>query len=501
MKKLLIISFFGCFLCYSCSDFLQEVVYTSATPDDFYEDEKQLESALNAAYSAFQSPDYYDHLIFQVADLSTDMLDTRWNQVYNNYTEDVGHDQYKNVWEATWKANNAVNAVIDRGVNTEMDEELKSRFIGEAKFLRALNYFNLIRMYGRVPLVLDFISDLKQDIYPSSEPLDTIYAQIIKDLKDAEVVLPWIYSSADIGRATKGAAKSLLGKVYLTYAGFRLDSLGISIEKGDPQYYHLAAIKLKEVIDSKVYDLFINYGDNFRNETENGIEHIFSIQFKQGALGAGGWGGEGSSKQTRWAPTAGITQTAWESFRATKTFYASFSSQDNRKAVIFLDHYVDANNIAQSYPETLSFPYVKKYIRDIHEGNDHNFSTSAATDGEENTEVIRYSDVLLMYTEALIEESQTITDDDLWGINKVRTRAGLTEYKATDFGTLEDVRNAILNEREWELCYEGHGWFDYVRMGKLKSRVTKATKDKYYYWPIPSLEIMKNPNLKQSPGW
>lgn len=501
MKKIVITIFLSCLFCSACTDFLDEIVYTQATPTSFYKDKKQLEAALNAAYSAFQIADYYDHSIFLVADLSTNMLDSRWSQVYNNYSEDYGHEQYKNIWEAAWKANNAVNAVIDEGDKAEMNNDLKNRYIGEAKFLRALNYFNLIRMYGRVPLVLDFISDLQQDIYPHSMPLDSVYNQIITDLKDAEDVLPWTYPTSEIGRATKGAAKSLLGKVYLTYAGYRLDSLGISLEKGDHKYYELAAKKLKEVIDSNVYDLFDDYGDNFRNETENGIEHIFSIQYKQGALGVDGWGGEGSGKQTRWAPTFGITHTAWETFRATKTFYASFSSKDKRKKAIFLDSFVDGNNILQSYPETLSFPYVKKYLRDIREGNDNNYSTASPVDGEENTDVIRYSDILLMYSEALIEESQNITVDNLWGINKVRKRAGLTEYKPTDFSDLESFRQALLNEREWELCYEGHGWFDYVRMGQLKNRVGKVTKDKFYYWPIPYIDILKNPNLKQSPGW
>ncbi len=487
----------------SCSDFLTEEVFTSVNPDEFYKTETQVEAALNGAYARFQDPKYGDHQLFLVADMSTDMLDTRWrNNVFNNYDNDKGHNQYRDIWEGLWKANNAINGVIERSVHADMNEELKVRFIAEAKFLRALNYFNLVRIYGRVPLVLDYITDLTDEIYPATDSLYVIYEQIISDLKDAEAVLPWTYPTSDVGRATKGAAKSLLGKVYLTYAGWRLDASGSVLEKGDSKYYQLAREKLEEVINEQVYDLFDDYADLFRNETENGIEHIFSIQYKQGALGPGGWGGEGSSKQTRWAPKAGITHSAYETFRATKTFYASFDVEDKRKAVIFLDQYVDGNGVEQSYPETLSYPYVKKYIRDIREGGDSNFSTASAMDGEENTEIMRYADVLLMHSEALMEATQEVTDEVLTGINKVRNRAGLPAYVTDDFVSLDEFRTAILNEREWELCYEGHAWFDYTRMGVLSERVTKATLLKNYYWPVPGIEVNKNSGrLSQSPGW
>lgn len=486
----------------ACSDFLEEEVFTSVNPDEFYKNEAQVKAALNGAYSRFQDPKYCDHQLFLVADMSTDMLDTRWgNNVFNNYSNDKGHNQYRDIWEATWSANNAINGVIELSPFAEMNEELKERFIAEARFLRALNYFNLVRIYGRVPLVLDFVTDLNDNIYPPTSSRDEIYEQIITDLKAAEDVLPSNYPTTDMGRTTKGAAKSLLAKVYLTYAGWCLSSDGSMLEKGDNRYYQMAADKLEEVINEGVYDLFEDYADAFRNETENGIEHIFSIQYKQGALGPGGWGGEGSSKQTRWAPKAGITHSAYETFRATKSFYASFHQDDRRKKVIFLDRFVDGNGVEQSYPETLNYPFVKKYIRDIREGGDANFSTASAMDGEENTEIIRYSDVLLMHSEALMEANQDINENVLYGINKVRERAGLTNYAVSDFASLDEFRNAILNEREWELCYEGHGWFDYTRMGVLQERVAKATQLKNYYWPIPGIEITKNSNLLQSPGW
>ena len=491
-----------CLALFSCSDFLKEEVFTSVNPEDFYKNETQVIAAINGAYATFQVPNYYDDQIFQIADLSSDMLDTRWtNNPFAFYKSDKGRREFRNFWEAAWVANNAINAVVEFAPKATMDEEVKKRVIAEAKFLRALNYFNMIRFYGRVPLVLNFVKDIINDgLYPSSNTLEEVYAQIIQDLIDAEQDLPWQYDASNIGRATKGAAMSLLGKVYLTHAGWRMNADGSALVKGDPIYFQKAADKLKEVIEEGSYDLFPDYADNFSNASENGIEHIFSIQFKQGALGPGGWGGEGSTKQTRWAPKYAITHSAYETYRATTSFYASFDNDDLRKKTIFLDNFVSGSGVEESYPGSLSHPFVKKYIRDIREGGDANFSTASASDGEENTIVLRYADVLLMHSEALMEATGTVNEEVLFGINTVRERAGLIKYNTVDFSNIEEFRNAIINERNKELCYEGHGWFDYVRMGILEDKVAKATQ-KFYYWPIPSLEINKNPNLLQSPGW
>ena len=144
--------------------------------------------------------------------------------------------------------------------------------------------------------------------------------------------------------------------------------------------------------------------------------------------------------------------------------------------------------------------HARKYIRDINTAGQGTFTTAAANDGEENTIVLRYADVLLMHSEATYGVSNSVGQAELWGINEVRLRAGLDVLEAAD---VVNFTTTLLDERDKELCFEGHGWFDYVRTGQLNARASKTVKtaNKFYYWPIPTMEISKNKNLQQSLGW
>ena len=502
MKKILII--FISLFALSCDSFLEEKIHTTVTTDNFYKNEADMEAALGAAYSAFQEKNYYDNFIFQVADLVTDILYTRYNNnVYDKANVAKDHTQYRNFWKSCWAANNAINSVICYAPKAEMSKEALDRIVGEACFLRALNYFNLVRIYGSVPLVLEVVDKYNPAVlYPATAPRDDVYDQIIADLIYAEAVLP----ETNIGRATVGAAKTLLAKVYLTRAGYwKMESDPETLEKGDPVNYQLALDKLNEVIESGTYDLFEDYGDVFSNDTENGIEHIFSIQFKQGVLGGGAIAGEGSLKQTHWAPQGfGVTQYAYDTYRSSAAFYKKFAAEDKRRAVTFLDYFIDKDGIERIFKAdgsgNMKNLHSRKYIRDINAAGQGTFTTAAANDGEENTIVLRYADVLLMHSEAAYGLSNSVGESELWGVNEVRLRAGLDALKPAD---VVDFTTTLLDERDKELCFEGHGWFDYVRTGQLNARASKTVKtvNKFYYWPIPSMEISKNENLQQSLGW
>lgn len=502
MKKILFI--FISLFAISCESFLEEKIHTNVSTDNFFKNEAEVEAALTAAYSSFQGVNYYDNFIFQVGDLVTDMLDTRYNNnVYDRLSIDKGHTQYKVFWAACWSVNSAIGNVICYSPKAEMSDSARDRILGEAYFLRALNYFNLVRVYGSVPLILDVVDKYDPTLLvPATVSRDVIYDQIIEDLLFAETVLPTV----NVGRATVGAAKTLLAKVYLTLAGYRkMEANPKELEKGDKINFQLALDKLNEVIEAGRYDLFDDYGDVFSNDTENGIEHIFSIQYKQGVLGAGVIAGEGSLKQTHWAPQGyGITQSAYNTYRVPAAFYKKFSATDKRRGVTFLDKFTDQDGVERIYKAdgsgNLKVINSRKYIRDIREGGEGSFSTAAANDGEENTIVLRYADLLLMHSEASYGVSEAVSSEVLWGINKVRERAGLVAVTPADVTNFIDT---LLNEREKELCFEGHGWFDYVRTGQLAERAvkTKNTENKFYYWPIPNMELDKNENLLQSIGW
>ncbi len=499
----------------SCESFLEEQVFTAVPYEDFYQTESDLRAGVMACYSAFQSNKYYDLQMFYFADMSTDFVVARFsNNVFDSYSTDKSNSQYRTFWEGLWSANNPIAVAITYGSKIDMDEDTRSEILAEAYFLRALNYFNMIRIYGRVPLILEPTTSITDDLYPSTVDPKVVYDQIVSDLKFAKEHLPTNDESGDNIFATKGAATALLGKVYLTMGGYHKNDDGSLIERGydkwGEDYFTLAAEELRQVIDQEVgsYDLFENYADMFSNSSENGVENIFSIQYKQGATG-GVDGGEGSQKQTNWAPQYSITQSSYETFRinGNNAFYSTrFWDTDKRKAATFLTSFVDGDGVSRSYPSNLNYVYNRKYLRDMREGGVGGFTNTSAKDGEENTIVLRYSDVLLMYSEALFfKGGEVVTDEVLKGLNAVKRRAGISEFTVvtSSIVTPEGFVEQLLHERERELCFEGHLWFDYVRLGVLHDRVTtmKRTDNRFYTWPIPNLEISKNPNLLQSQGW
>ncbi len=491
----------------SCESFLDEKVHTTVTYEDFYKDEADLESAVIAAYSEFQGTNYYDNQIFLIADMSTSIVTARFtNNVYDTFSTDKGQSQYRVFWEGAWAVANAINCVIYFGTAADIDPDRRDEILAEAHFLRALNYFNLIRVYGRIPLVLKPVTSITDDLLPSTVSPSVVYEQIIYDLEIAEEHLPTNNEAGGNIRATKGAATALLGKVYLTMAGFHKSDDGLSIVRGDSKYYGLAYEKLNSVINGEVgtYGLFANYSDVFSNATENGIENIFSIQYNQGTTG-GSDGGEGSQKQSNWAPQYGITHTAYETYRIDGDMSDILWLSDYRRPATILESFVDQDGVTREYGLNMNYTYCRKYLRDMREGGDGGFENISARDGEENTIVLRYSDVLLMHSEAAyFKDGGLASAEAIWGINEVKKRANLKELDISQIATQEDFIKQLLNERERELCFEGHLWFDYVRLGDLGTRVPNSQRVspyKFYTWPIPNLEISKNPNLLQSQGW
>ncbi len=237
--------------------FIELAPISQASVATFYRTPADLLNALTGAYSALQSNGQYGQY-YVVAEIPSDdtvpvlsgsvtdqdEFDKFYLRTTNPFLAQRWADGYQGIYRA--------NAVIDRSAAIQMDETLKARIIGEAKFLRALMYFNLVRVYGDVPLVINEITDPQQGYQFGRNPATDVYAQIEKDLADAETVLPVSYTGANIGRATRGAVSALLGKVLLTQ-----------------RKYPQAATKLQQVIDAGTYDLLVNYADVFRPANKN----------------------------------------------------------------------------------------------------------------------------------------------------------------------------------------------------------------------------------------
>lgn len=455
----------------------------------FYKTTSDAVSAVNAVYSTLNSDPAADFPLYG-RQLNLLVENASDNQVYSpsNTNPDVralGTETYissnsrvQKVWQQLYYGINRANIAIDNIPAIQMDTALRARLVRESKFVRALLYFDLVRLYGAVPLVLHNPTSIDiNNLTVGRTPVDSVYTQIITDLKSA-TSLPKSYSGADIGRATGGAAHTLLAKVYLTQ-----------------QDWTDALTELKTVINGGYgYSLFPNYYDAFQKATKNGVEHIFSVQFETN-LGAAN-----STQFLSESFTSFNTGTFPIDIPADSSVYRLFSATDKRRAVTF---YSSVYNAATG--QTVVFnnsyaPYFNKFV-------DYSLSPlSIQVQSGINYPVLRYADVLLMYAEAQNEINGAPTSDGYNAINQVRQRAGIPNLTA-GLGQ-SDFRDSVFLERRKEFIQEGHRWFDLVRQGgtvlvdalhKLPPKSAASAKNNLF--PIPLVEVQLDPKLTQNPGY
>lgn len=371
--------------------------------------------------------------------------------------------EWQGEYQTIAHCNNFLDQIQDFNLG---DSTLKKQWIGEAKWIRALAYFNLVRFFGNVPLVVTKIKTDAEAYAYKRDSVSKIYDQIIKDLIAAEECLPINYTiSSDVGRVTSGAAKALLGKVYLTQN--RWDD---------------AANKLSELINLNTYSLVPTFGDVFSTTNEANAEIIFSVQYSRGTAK------EGSAFTQSFLPTTLpflITLAPRGSNQGTKNLFDAFETNDARKATCI-----------QRYGSY----YTRKFMD----------NPPSVNEGENNWIVLRHADVLLMYAEALEEQGTAASISQSIDIvnNQIRKRAGLAPISKSL--SQANLRLAIEKERRLELCFEGHRWFDLIRTNRMES-VMKAQffADNLPYtviperalFPIPFRELTINPKLEQNPGY
>lgn len=351
-------------------------------------------------------------------------------------------------WASSYRAIAGANLIIDNEAkilaldNSAAGQAFAKAAIGEAKFWRALNYFQLVQMFGGVPLRTTQARRADQVNIPRST-VDEVYSQVIKDFKDAEANLP---ATAPKGIVKKWAASAYLAKVYLT--------------KKD---YPNALAKATEVINSGAYTLATTFSDVFDVTKKNGAEDIFTIQFVQ-------VDGQG----TRLGSLSG-----WGITSVDPSLYPKFAPTDNRRAVTF-EHPSDP---ASNQGKWL-FPGVNGDIQ------------------PNNLIVYRYADLVLIKAEAENEVNGPTTSA-YTEINKVRVRAGLPDLAAGL--TKGQFQDAVLKERNLELALEEIRWFDLKRTDRLKSTLIASGRpwnDKYFLFPIPQSEIdASNGVVTQNPGY
>ena len=455
----------------------------------FYQTTSDATSAVNAVYSTLNSDPAGDFPLYG-RQLNLLVENASDNQLYSpsNTNPDVralGTETYisansrvQKVWQQLYYGINRANIAIDNVPTIQMDTTLRSRLVRESKFIRALLYFDLVRLYGDVPLVLHNPNSTNIDnLLIARTPAANVYSQIIADLEDA-TNLPKSYSTTDLGRATSGAAHTLLAKVYLTQ-----------------QDWPDALTQLNLVINGGYgYALFPNYYDAFQKATKNGVEHIFSVQFETNL-------GEANSTQyLSESFTSFNTGTFPIDIPVDTSLYNLFSAKDTRRSVTFYNTVYNAATGQNVVFNNAYTPYFNKFV-------DYSLSplSSQSLSGV-NYPVLRYADVLLMYAEALNEQNGTPTTAAYNAINQVRTRAQIANL--TPGLNQAAFRDSIFLERRKEFIQEGHRWFDLVRQGGTvlvdalhKNSAKSAATSKNTLFPIPLVEIQQNSKLKQNPGY
>ena len=455
----------------------------------FYQTTSDATSAVNAVYSTLNSDPAGDFPLYG-RQLNLLVENASDNQLYSpsNTNPDVralGTETYisansrvQKVWQQLYYGINRANIAIDNVPTIQMDTTLRSRLVRESKFIRALLYFDLVRLYGDVPLVLHNPNSTNIDnLLIARTPAANVYTQIITDLEDA-TNLPKSYSTTDLGRATSGAAHTLLAKVYLTQ-----------------QDWPDALTQLNLVINGGYgYALFPNYYDAFQKATKNGVEHIFSVQFETNL-------GEANSTQyLSESFTSFNTGTFPIDIPVDTSLYNLFSANDTRRSVTFYNTVYNAATGQNVVYNNAYTPYFNKFV-------DYSLSplSSQSLSGV-NYPVLRYADVLLMKAEALNEINGGPTSDAYTAINQVRTRAQIANL--TPGLNQAAFRDSIFLERRKEFIQEGHRWFDLVRQGGTvlvdalhKNSAKSAATSKNTLFPIPLVEIQQNSKLKQNPGY
>jgi hypothetical protein len=489
---------FAASLLLSCNEsFLDVVPKSDVSGDNFYRNATDFRNAVNAAYSFLQKDALYGDNFSSLAEVPADNVTVADpsgaggapQATIDAFVTPTTNSLVLSVYTGSYAGIQRCNIVLERIGSATIADNLKNQFTGEVSFLRALHYFNLVRLFGDVPLVLNEVKNAQEGYGFGRVPVEQVYTQILADLAVAEAKLPLAYTGADIGRATQGAAKSLLGKVYLTRKA-----------------YAQAAAKLKEVIDlggtgtGKVYDLAPAYADNFNPTKSNNAGHkesIFEVQYKTGGIG------EGSPWTNRVTP-AGITTAVTGIGPGNGTFLwptpqiaNAYARTDLRRAV----------NLDSARIVGVFRTYVKKYVQTV-----YGSVQFAAYDGDPNWPLLRYADVLLMYAEALNEVNGGPNALAYDAINRVRRRAYGVPV-ATPSATVDvpagltkaQFFTAVEAERRLELAFEGHRWFDLVRTDRaipVMSALGYAIKPRDLLFPIPQAEIDINPRgLTQNPGY
>ena len=483
MKKSYLLITITLLLLGSCNeDFFDKYPKDKINEGNFFGNTSSIEMIVNDAYVSLRS--FYENHYFIGEIASDNAFNQKFNNNYNAITINesnttIDNGVILNLWNYAYTLINRANLALDHVNEVELPETEKDRLAGEALFLRSLMYLELVRIFGDVPLVF---SDIKtgDEAFEKNERTasDKVYEQIISDLIDAVEKLEatgFPSSAEDMGRATAGSARALLGKVFLTR-----------------KEYAKAIEQFKKVIGYGKYSLLPNYEGIFDADNANNPEIIFAVQYARGFDPSMGNPLVRHAFPNETFSNTGILNFGNGMYLITDDLYNAFEQGDLRKNMI-------NDQLSGKRPV---YYFTKKY-----------YDKGMADKVESGCDIIilRYADLLLMYAEA--EAALGHTDAAFEYVRQIRGRAGLE----TPVELKENINLAIEKERRKELNCESHRWFDLLRTGRLKTVMnahfasgadddqigTGGTIEDYeLLFPIPKFEVdLSNGKLKQNTGY
>jgi hypothetical protein len=473
----------------ACRDYLTETPRATIVADAYFKTANDARAAIAGAYRPLSTGSLWGTNLQWGLNAASDesrvgpeeenanivaLTQLRWTPT-NPYV--AGTSTGGGAWGGLYQMVTRANLVTERVPGIAMDETAKAQIVGEAKFLRALGYFYLVRLYGDVPLVTSS-EQQAASAAAGRTPQADVFAQIIKDATEAEAALPVSWPAADRGRAPKAAAQALLADVHL----WRKD-------------WANAAASARRVVDAGTYALRPNYLDAFLPGSQNRSEEIFAAQATSTTGGV-------AVDIAVWTYPRFLDPNSaggWGTYQPLPWFIESYAPGDYRRDVSFF-----TRGRTSAGRDTSFLPHIYKFRPSQRPGlpQDVNFP------------IYRYADVLMILAEALNEQGQTAQAVAL--VNQVRARArngagGENRAQPADLPAslgAAEAREAIFRERTWEFAFEGKRWFDLVRRGpeyftaSLRRDPTAIdVQPTDMLWPIPQVQIDLNPQLVQNPGY
>ena len=461
------------FVLAGCGDFLDREPISDLAEENFFKTGSDAESALVAAYDALQS-EYYIFDRFINGDVTADNCYAGGDNPnifqIDEFTFTPSNGNIERDWSYLYEGISRANAVLDNVTDifsNDLTDERKLEILGEASFLRAYHYFQLVNLWGEVPLILEKLSSTAPEVvFQPKASIQEIYDAMISDLEYAVNNLPESHPQ-QAQRVTKGAAHAMLAKVYAHQPIPDWDMV--------KQY-------ATEVINSGNYQLMADYDELWRSSNENTVESIFEVQYIAGTNEAN-WGPQ------LWLPPS-LTNDNWRKFNTpSNDLIAAFNAENDnirRTASILFEGGLSWQD--PDFPSGIvPFPFKQRQANGWSSAN--------------NYILLRLADVILLLAEAENELGNTGAAGIV--LNQVRSRVNLPDITVN---SQSELRTAIQTERRLELAFEGHRWFDLKRVGMAVTTMNALgrnynVEDYELLWPIPQTELDRNPNLVQNIGY